>query len=50
MKTYKVAALLLRYPEADWLTELAELQWALEEERRANRQAAHTVAPLLKFL
>lgn len=50
MKTYKVAALLLRYPEADWLSELSELRGALEEERRANRQAANTVAPLLRFL
>jgi nitrate reductase delta subunit len=50
VKTYKVAALLLRYPEADWLAELSELERALEEERRANHRAAHTVAPLLKFL
>jgi nitrate reductase molybdenum cofactor assembly chaperone NarJ/NarW len=50
MKTYKVAALLLRYPEADWLAELSQLEWALEEERRANHRAADTTAPLRKFL
>jgi nitrate reductase molybdenum cofactor assembly chaperone NarJ/NarW len=50
MKTYKVAALLLRYPQADWLTELSELEWALDEERRANHRAAQAMAPLLKFL
>ncbi|HEX8758204.1 MAG TPA: nitrate reductase molybdenum cofactor assembly chaperone [Steroidobacteraceae bacterium] len=50
MRTYKVAALLLRYPEADWVGELAQLEWALEEERRANHRAAEVIAPLLKFL
>ena len=50
MKTYKVAALLLRYPEADWLAELPQLEWVLEEERRANHRAADLIAPLLKFL
>jgi nitrate reductase delta subunit len=50
MRTYKVAALLLRYPEADWLAELPQLHWALEEERRANHQAADVIAPLLGFL
>lgn len=50
MKTYKVAALLLRYPEAEWVAELAQLEWALEEERRANRHAGEAIAPLLKFL
>lgn len=50
MKTYKAAALLLRYPEADWLAELAQIERALEEERRANRHAADVMAPLLGFL
>lgn len=50
MKTYKVAALLLRYPEADWLQELSQLAWALEEERRPNHRAADTMAPLFHFL
>lgn len=50
MKTYKVAALLLRYPEADWLAELSQLEWALEEERRANHHAGEAIAPLRKFL
>jgi len=50
MKTYKVAALLLRYPEADWLTESSQLAWALEEERRPNHRAADTMAPLFRFL
>ncbi|HEX5460944.1 MAG TPA: nitrate reductase molybdenum cofactor assembly chaperone [Steroidobacteraceae bacterium] len=50
MKTYKVAALLLRYPEADWLRELSQLAWALEEERRRNHRAADTMAPLFQFL
>lgn len=50
MKTYKAAALLLRYPEADWLSELSQLHGALEEERRVNHHAADVVAPLLGFL
>lgn len=50
MKTYKVAALLLRYPEADWLSELPQLEHALGEERRVNHHAAEAVAPLLRFL
>lgn len=50
MRTYKVAALLLRYPDADWLAELPQLEWALEEERRANHHAAESIAPLLRFL
>ncbi|HVS78321.1 MAG TPA: nitrate reductase molybdenum cofactor assembly chaperone [Steroidobacteraceae bacterium] len=50
MKTFKVAALLLRYPETDWLAELPQLEWALEQEGRANHHAAQAVAPLLKFL
>lgn len=50
MKTYKVAALLLRYPEPDWLAELPQLQCVLEEERRVNHRAAEVVAPLLRFL
>lgn len=50
MKTYKVAALLLRYPEADWIAELPQLEQALIEERRANRRAAGPIAPLLAFL
>ena len=50
MKTYKVAALLLRYPEPDWLAELPQLECALEEERRANHHAAQAMAPLLRFL
>lgn len=48
--TYKVAALLLRYPEADWLAELSQLEWALQEERRTNHHALDAIAPLLKFL
>lgn len=50
MKTYKAAALLLRYPEADWLAELDEVQQALEEERRFNHRAAERLAPLIAFL
>jgi nitrate reductase delta subunit len=50
MKTYKIFALLLRYPEADWLAELPELEAILHEERRANRHALERVRPLLAFL
>ncbi|MGH8259992.1 MAG: nitrate reductase molybdenum cofactor assembly chaperone [Steroidobacteraceae bacterium] len=50
MKTYKAAALLLRYPEADWLAELPQLQPALDEERRFNHGMAGRIAPLLTFL
>ena len=50
MKTYKVAALLLRYPEPDWLAELPQLECALAEERRLNHHAAEVIAPLLRFL
>lgn len=50
MKTFKVAALLLRYPEADWLTELPQLHQALEEERRFNHRGAERLAPLMRFL
>lgn len=50
MKTYKVAALLLRYPEAEWLAELSQLGRALAQEGRANHHALDAVAPLLEFL
>lgn len=50
MKTYKVLALLLRYPEADWLPALPEMEAALTEERRSNRHAAARVRPLFEFL
>src|SRR5579884_3049088 len=50
MRTYKVAALLLRYPEPEWLAELPQLEWVLEEERRANHHAAQVMAPLFKSL
>ncbi len=50
MRTYKVAALLLRYPEADWLAELPQLKQALHEERRFNHRAAERLAPLFAFL
>jgi nitrate reductase delta subunit len=50
MKTYKVFALLLRYPETEWLDALPELEAGLREERRRNRAAAERVEPLLAFL
>lgn len=50
MRTYKVAALLLRYPEPEWLAELPQLESMLEEERRANHHAAQVMAPLFKSL
>lgn len=50
MKTYKAAALLLRYPQADWLEDLPQLGRALEEERRANHRAIEVMAPLLESL
>jgi nitrate reductase delta subunit len=50
VKTYKVASLLLRYPEAEWIAELPALREALDEERRFNHRAAERVAPLLERL
>lgn len=50
MKTFKVAALLLRYPQADWLAELPLLRQALGEERRFNHRAADRLEPLMRFL
>lgn len=50
MRTYKVAALLLSYPEADWIAELPQLKGALDEERRFNHRAAEHLAPLMAFL
>ncbi len=43
-------ALLLRYPETDWLGALPELETVLREERRGNRAAAEHVEPLLGYL
>ena len=50
MRTYKVAAVLLRYPELDWLSELPQLRQALEEEWRFNHRAAERLGPLIAFL
>lgn len=50
LRTYKVLAWLLRYPEADWLPALPELEAALHNERRSNRHARKHVHPLLSFL
>lgn len=50
MKTYRILALLLRYPEADWLAALPELEAVLHEERRANRHAGERLQPLLTYL
>lgn len=50
MRTYKVAAILLAYPEPDWIAELPALRSALEEERRFNHRAAERVSPLLALL
>lgn len=50
MKTFKVLALLLRYPEADWLDALPEMEVALREERRSNRATLERVRPLFQFL
>jgi nitrate reductase delta subunit len=50
MKTFKVLALLLHYPEADWLEALPEMRTALREERRTNRAALERLRPLFAFL
>lgn len=50
MRTYKVLAWLLHYPQADWLPALSELEAALYDERRGNRHARERVQPLLGFL
>src|SRR5699024_5232487 len=50
MKTYKVLALLLHYPEKEWLDALPEMETALHDERRANRGALNRLRPLFEFL
>jgi nitrate reductase delta subunit len=50
VRTYKVAALLLRYPEADWIAELPALCAALDAERWFNHRAAERLAPLFDRL
>ncbi len=50
MKSYKAFALLLSYPEADWLAALDEVEQVLREEAAANADAPARLAPLLAML
>lgn len=46
MKTYKVLAILLTYPEPEWLAALPELKQVLAAENRGNKRAATVLEPL----
>lgn len=50
MKSYKAFALLLSYPEADWVAALDEVEQVLEREAAANGDAAAHLEPLLATL
>lgn len=50
MRTYKVIAVLLGYPERAWLTALPEFERVLEEEGRDNHNAHTALGPLLGHL
>lgn len=50
MRTYKAMAVLLGYPEREWLAALPELAQVLEDERRANQDALQRVGPLFARL
>jgi len=50
MKSYQALALLLTYPEADWLEQLDHVEALLAQERDQNGNAAITLAPLFELL
>jgi len=50
MKSYQALALLLTYPQAEWLAHVDEVEVLLVEESAQNNNAASTLAPLLELL
>lgn len=50
MRTFKVLAVLLIYPEREWLGALDELEEALRAESKRNAAADRSLAPLLAWL
>ncbi len=50
MKSYQALALLLTYPEADWLEQLQHVEALLQEEGKLNAEAATQLAPLFELL
>ena len=50
MKSYQALALLLTYPEPDWLEQLAHVEALLNEEGERNGEAAPLLAPLFELL
>lgn len=50
MKSYQALALLLTYPEADWLEQLDHVEALLIQENDQNGNAASTLAPLFELL
>ena len=50
MKSYQALALLLTYPEADWLEQLEHVEALLKEEGKLNAGAVKQLAPLLELL
>jgi len=50
MRSYQALALLLTYPQADWLEQLDHVEALLKEESDCNGNAASTLAPLFELL
>lgn len=50
MKTFKVLSLLLSYPQAEWVGELALMETLLEQEQALNGAAKQQLAPLFQAL
>jgi len=50
MRSYQALALLLTYPQAEWLAHVDEVEALLTEERDQNGNAATTLAPLFELL
>jgi len=50
MRSYQALALLLTYPQADWLAHVNEVEALLTEESDLNNNAASNLAPLFELL
>ena len=50
MKTFKVLSLLLSYPQAEWVSELALMGKVLEEEKSKNGKAINQLTDLMQSL
>ena len=50
MKSYQALALLLTYPEADWLKHLDEVEALFKQEGERNGEAVAKITPLLELL